>query len=548
MNKEEFLKKLKKRLNVLEDSEIEDIVSEYEGYIDEKVAKGLSEEEAVKELGNFEEIVQDLLAAYKVKNSSNNEDTFSNFINKLGNGLDNIIDTLSHKSGTDIIRLLIEIIIILFIICLLKIPFSMIKDLGGDIFKELVSPIGNVFRAIWYFIIDFSYIIISVIFFIKMLEKRYFKSVSDEIVETIDEEKEKANSKKKKSSKEDIYETKSQKEEMKKEKRVIIEHKEHSFIDTITDICMLFLKFIVLMILIGVVCYLIGMAFALGFMIYLLISGVHYYGILVLLVAMFMGGELFLRLGVNFIFNKKNQAPIILGEIISIIVLTGLGLSMSAVEIANTEIIYNHSNYSTKSTYKEIPMTDNLTIHNYDKIVVDNTTDDIVKIEYIYPDFNNSIDIEIDLVNHKNGYWLSTNLNRIRLGKNIFKSFIDNLKDKKIYVDDYDIEKIIHVSQNTYNKLISNQKEHDYTFTKYYTVLNKVDSNDYNYILLTLEDIEEGEVDTVRLSKVYAPSVEINQKYRFTFEYSHDDDYEDYSTAQIFRKYNLISVINIENE
>lgn len=546
MNKEEFLKKLKKRLNVLEDSEIEDIVSEYEGYIDEKVAKGLSEEEAVKELGSFEEIVQDLLAAYKVKNSSNSEDTFSNFINKLGNGLDNIIDTLSHKSGTDIIRLLIEIIIILFIICLLKIPFSMIKDLGGDIFKELVSPIGNVFRAIWYFIIDFSYIIISVIFFIKMLEKRYFKSVSDEIVETIDEEK--ANSKKKKSSKEDIYETKSQKEEMKKEKRVIIEHKEHSFIDTITDICMLFLKFIVLMILIGVICYLIGMAFALGFMIYLLISGVHYYGILILLVAMFMGGELFLRLGVNFIFNKKNQAPIILGEIISIIVLTGLGLSMSAVEIANTEIIYNHSNYSTKSTYKEIPMTDNLTIHNYDKIVVDNTTDDIVKIEYIYPDFNNSIDIEIDLVNHKNGYWLSTNLNRIRLGKNIFKSFIDNLKDKKIYVDDYDIEKIIHVSQNNYNKLISNQKEHDYTFTKYYTVLNKVDSNDYNYILLTLEDIEEGEVDTVRLSKVYAPSVEINQKYRFTFEYSYDDDYEDYSTAQIFRKYNLISVINIENE
>lgn len=546
MNKEEFLKKLKKRLSVLEDSEIEDIVSEYEGYIDEKVAKGLSEEEAVKELGDFEEIIQDLLAAYKVKNSSNNEDSFGNFINKLGTGLDNIIDTLSHKSGTDIIRLLIEIIIILFIICLLKIPFSMIKDLGGDIFKELVNPIGGVFRAIWYFIIDFSYIIISVIFFIKMLEKRYFKNVSDEIVETIDEEK--ANSKKKKSSKEDIYETKSQKEEMKKEKRVIIEHKEHSFIDTITDICMLFLKFIVLMILIGVVCYLIGMTFALGFMIYLLISGVHYYGILILLVAMFMGGELFLRLGVNFIFNKKNQAPIILGEIISIIVLTGLGLSMSAVEIANTEIIYNHSNYSTKSTYKEIPMTDNLTIHNYDKIVVDNTTDDTVKIEYIYPDFNNSIDIEIDLVNHKNGYWLSTNLNRIRLGKNIFKSFIDNLKDKKIYVDDYDIEKIIHVSQTTYNKLINNQKEHDYTFTKYYTVLNKVDSNDYNYILLTLEDIEEGEVETVRLSKVYAPSVEINQKYRFTFEYGYEEDYEDYSIAQIFRKYNLISVINIENE
>ena len=67
MNKEEFLKKLRKRLEVLEDSEIEDILSEYEGFIDEKVSKGLTEEQAVKELGNFNEIVDDLLAAYKVK-------------------------------------------------------------------------------------------------------------------------------------------------------------------------------------------------------------------------------------------------------------------------------------------------------------------------------------------------------------------------------------------------------------------------------------------------------------------------------------------------
>lgn len=548
MNKEEFLKKLRKRLDVLEDSEIEDIVSEYEGYIDEKVAKGLSEEEAIKELGNFEEIVQDLLAAYKVKNQSNNEDTISTFINKLGNGLDNIIENLSHKSGTDIIRLLIEIIIILFITCLLKIPFSMIKDLGGDIFRELASPIGNIFRAIWYFIVDFSYIIISVIFFIKMLEKRYFKSVSDEIVETIDVEKEKASSKKSKSTKEKNYETKKTKsDEPKKENRVVIEHKEHGLFDTITDLCMLFLKFIVLMILIGIIFYLIGMAFALGFMIYLLISGVHYYGILILLVAMFLGGELFLRLGINFIFNKKNQAPIIIGEIISIIILTGIGLSMSAIEIANTEIIYNHSNYATKSIYKEIPMTNNLSIYNYDKIVIDNINDDIIKIEYIYPDFNDSIDIEIDLIHHSNGYYLSTNLNRIRLGKNILKSFTKNLKDKKIYVDDYDIEKILHVSENTYNKLMKNQKNNTkyYTISKNYKVLNITESNDTNYAYLTLYDYLENETDTVRVPLRYTTNIELNKECIFTFEYSDDEEYEDYNISQMFRNYNLISITNI---
>ena len=53
MNKEEFLNKLRRELDVLEDSEIDDIISEYEGYIEEKVSRGLTEEEAVKELGEF---------------------------------------------------------------------------------------------------------------------------------------------------------------------------------------------------------------------------------------------------------------------------------------------------------------------------------------------------------------------------------------------------------------------------------------------------------------------------------------------------------------
>ena len=42
MNKEEFLNKLRKELNILEDKEIEDIISEYECYIEEKVNRVLT--------------------------------------------------------------------------------------------------------------------------------------------------------------------------------------------------------------------------------------------------------------------------------------------------------------------------------------------------------------------------------------------------------------------------------------------------------------------------------------------------------------------------
>ena len=40
MKKQEFLNKLRKKIDVLEDKEIEDIISEYEGYIEEKVSRG----------------------------------------------------------------------------------------------------------------------------------------------------------------------------------------------------------------------------------------------------------------------------------------------------------------------------------------------------------------------------------------------------------------------------------------------------------------------------------------------------------------------------
>ena len=127
MNKQEFLNKLRKKLEVLEDKEIEDIISEYEGYIEEKASRGLTEEEAVKELGDFNEIVSDLLAAYKVKQKESN--VLNRFINKISSGFNYILNELSNKSGKDILKFVIEICLIIFLILIFKIPFLIIKDL-----------------------------------------------------------------------------------------------------------------------------------------------------------------------------------------------------------------------------------------------------------------------------------------------------------------------------------------------------------------------------------------------------------------------------------
>ena len=63
MKKKEFLEKLRKKLNILEDGEVDDIILEYEGYIDERIDNGASEEEAVESFGDIDELADELLRA-----------------------------------------------------------------------------------------------------------------------------------------------------------------------------------------------------------------------------------------------------------------------------------------------------------------------------------------------------------------------------------------------------------------------------------------------------------------------------------------------------
>ena len=518
MNKEEFLKKLRKRLEVLEDSEIEDILSEYEGFIDEKVSKGLTEEQAVKELGNFNEIVDDLLAAYKVKRTSGEENIFNKVINKISDAIDLFMESLNNKSGKDIVKVLIEIILILFLICLLKIPFAMIRDLGSSIFFELTFPIGNIFSGIWAFIIEISYIIVAVIFFIKTFEKRYFKDITENIVNKREEKPDSSKSAK-------IKKEKATKTEIKKENKTVVEPTNHSFFYYMNEICIYILKFLVLIFLIGIICYLIGISVALGFMIYLIVNGVHYFGILLLIIALFLGGTLFLELCINFLFNKHNKAVLVVSKIISIIIFTGIGLTMSAVEIAETEIIYDRDNLEIKEITKEIPMTDDILIYNYDQVIIDNNLNDKIKIVYKYPDYYNNLDLSIELFHYNKAYYLGNNIHYFRWNKKILNNFINNLKDKKIYANDYHVEKIIYVSEKNYEQIEKNHnKEYDHyidsSFTKTYTITSIVPSKDDETKYITIYPYNrEDLITTVKLNHKDAEHLTLGT-YEFTFKHN----------------------------
>ena len=60
MDKKTFISELRQALSVLQEDELEDIVSEYEQHIDMKLKNGLTEEEAIADFGSLNELAADI--------------------------------------------------------------------------------------------------------------------------------------------------------------------------------------------------------------------------------------------------------------------------------------------------------------------------------------------------------------------------------------------------------------------------------------------------------------------------------------------------------
>ena len=67
------------------------------------------------------------------------------------------------------------------------------------------------------------------------------------------------------------------------------------------------------------------------------------------------------------------------------------------------------------------------------------------------------------------------------------------------------------------NSLAENSK---ISFTRTYNVLNIANSFDENYLYLTIRQFQFDEVETVKVLKSLASSVEVNKNYEFTFKYT----------------------------
>lgn len=442
MKKEEFLKKLKEKLEILEENEINDIIEEYNGYIEEKIQHGKSEKEAIKDFGDIDELATELLKAYKinVEKKESEKNWLNNIVDKFSKGMDEIICLLGEKDGREIFRMIIEIIIILLAIGLCKIPFKFLTNLGFDVFMVFRNGFGKILFQIWQFIMEFTYLIFAIVLFIKIFQKRYINYQKNS----------------KKNDNKEVKKNKNDEKKIAKKDPVIIKQQEKKgIIDGLASLCILFLKFLAVWILLGIGCYIIGLGICLGISIFLMFKGVNYYGIyLSILILLILGILAFIWL-FNWIVNRKSNIRFLLTAFIISFITLGISFSYASLEVASTEFIDETTMINTAQKSKTLPFNgDEILIGRYEYISDELLTNEI-KIVYEYN--NKYFEIEPDIqYEDQNRIYLSWFTTKQILNSKLLEEVIQNLKDKKIYNYSHHPKIIVYTSSENIKRLEDN--------------------------------------------------------------------------------------------
>lgn len=352
MNKKEFLEKLKFKLEILDEKEIDDILDEYSEHIDEKVKGGVEEKEAISEFGDINELVNGILSAYKINKNFNRkeENSFINEMLESGKEIfDKTIQVVSHGTFKEVIQLLIYICVVLLIVAVLKIPFYFLEDGVNRILYPLPDSVYNIMHTFFVVIIDIAYIIVGLIVFIKILKEKILNVfvVKKEVKEI------KTKTKNSKNSDKIIVE--------KEIKEKIIYRNERTFLDSIGDLFKIFFKVMAAFILMAVVAGLVCSAVLLAFLISFSIKYTLFIGPIISSIGLLVGFVWISELLFRFIFSSKLSFNRLFITFVVSMILCGVGIGISIIEVSKMDF---------KKYESEVVLLDNFEIEekNIDKI------------------------------------------------------------------------------------------------------------------------------------------------------------------------------------
>lgn len=447
MNKKVFLEKLKKKLKILNKDELDDIIEEYEDHINEKVASGKTEEEAVKDFGDFDELVKEILSAYKInedyEENVKEKNVVADFIDTCVSFVKDFARNIGSRSANDIIKFIVEFIVLILFIAILKLPVLFVEEAGEWLFEKLISPFGYGLATIWRYMIEIVYLVLALVGIVNFVKKRYMEGENME--------------QKKVTNKKEINKNNTKLE--KKENNIKKEKKDGngSFTKVLITMIKVFLVFVlvpaIFSFLVAFVCIVIGIV--------LLVQGLPYFGIFLCGLTYISLNYIFIDLCFRFIFNKKLNVKVLLTSVITSVALFAVGIGLSFYEVVNTTYVdgvpkgYNKIVKEKRETYSEdTKLTCKDLYHGNCSYEIDDTLGDDIVATVTYYDFNKDFDITDDLEYKRKE-------NEEYSIKEIYDLVIKNLKNRKLYnynkLSEIDVK--IKVSNATKEKIKEKNKK-----------------------------------------------------------------------------------------
>lgn len=272
MTKRKFLSTLERRLEILNEEERKDIISEYRDIIDDKIKHGTSEEEAVASFGSMDDLVSSILCAYKINPNYGKDNTSSKkvkdavtdtdtWIKRVALKMTNVTKEVvadfkeNHQEFTMqlIFEMIIKAVILVVVLAIMKIPFLFIEHMGRSILDMAFYPLDEVLMFFWSFLIGVLYFICCILIIVVVFQS-YFN---------------------KRNSKEEVQKKKTVDKQIKPSSKI----KKSSFRTIVSGMIHVFIVvFILLPLWLITICFCLG----LGFLIFFLLQGIDVVGVLLL--------------------------------------------------------------------------------------------------------------------------------------------------------------------------------------------------------------------------------------------------------------------------
>ena len=323
---------------------------------------------------------------------------------------------------------------------------SIISNIFNFLRPEIVSKIREILKNILYLI----WFIFSLITIVQAFKIRYLNNYDNEIEENIPKNK---LEKEENNNNNNIYNKKYE--------------KSFKFIECLSKILIICIKFIVFWIFLGIVFSTITLIIFDILLIYHIQVHLIFLWISLLSLATTIIMIQIIILLINFLLNKKNNIKINIIIFITAITLIGISIGMATLSAKNIEYKDNPIDFDISEQSINIKYRDNLVIEtteynegNYKYIIDNNMTDDeiivskkINKTLYELNVYKTSMDnLPVIIIEE---------ISNVENIKEIYNTFINNLKENKIYsyssAENESLE--IKANENTINKLINNLKK-----------------------------------------------------------------------------------------